>query len=64
MKYQGFIKNSRTLDLGAIVAILGVAQANLPDLGFDPVTAGWINVGIGAAIVILRLKTTGPVGDK
>lgn len=63
--YKGLIKKSRTLDLSAIVATMGVLEMNLPmvreSLGSN---YGWIFIGIAAVGAFLRMKTTGKVGDK
>lgn len=63
--YKGLIKKSRTLDMAAMVAALGVLEMNLPlvreSLGNY---YGWVFIGIAVAAAVLRLKTTGPVGQK
>lgn len=65
MAYKGFIKKSRTLDLSAVVALLGIFLAN-----FDSVRdsfgdySGWVFIGLSGIMALLRMKTTGPVGDK
>lgn len=64
MKYEGLIKKSRTLDLAALVTIFGAVQVALPQLQLDPATYGWVNLGVGVTIALLRYITTGPVGDK
>ncbi len=67
--YNGVIKGSRTLDMQFIDAIL--ASVLLSFMYFTPEQYG-ITVPVYAAIrgtlivtgVILRFKTTGPVGEK
>lgn len=67
--YNGFIKNSRTLDLAALSVVLdAVALAFLAyspeQLGIAvPVYAG-VRIVLTAAQAWLRFKTTGPVGEK
>ena len=64
MTYKGFIKKSRTLDLGVLVAVFGVIQIGLPGLGLTALQFGIVDLVIGVLIVVLRSKTTGPVGAK
>ena len=68
-EYQGIIKKSRTLDLQFVDTIL--ASVLLAFMYYTPEQYG-ITVPVYAAIrgalivtgVVLRYKTTGPVGDK
>lgn len=65
MKYHGAIKKSRTLDLMAVIGVLGVVEQNLhlvrDQLGDH---YGWVFIGIAVVGTLLRFKTTGPVGQK
>jgi len=68
MKYQGFIKKSRTLDAASLLVMFNtvypVIQDQLPNLHASPVVIGVVNV-VGAIIIaILRFDTNGPVGEK
>ena len=53
---------SRTMWLGFGVGILGVIQATMETAPLDPQTAGFITMGIGVAIGVLRKLTTTPIG--
>ena len=65
LKYRGLVLKSRTLDLATLVILLGAAQMYLPDIkDLLGDYYGVINFIIGVAIVLLRFKTTGKVGDK
>ena len=63
--YKGLIKKSRTFDAAAIIAILGIVEANFSlissSLGEHQ---GFIYIGISIAMALLRMKTTGAVGEK
>lgn len=67
--YKGIIKNSRTLDLVAVSAILDAVALGF--LAYSPQQLG-IAVPVYAAVRIvltavqayLRFKTSGPVGEK
>lgn len=63
--YKGLIKKSRTLDVAAVIAILGVIEANF-SLISDQLGEyqGFVYIGISIAMALLRMKTTAPVGDK
>ena len=69
MKYQGIIKQSRTLDLAMLSSVLdaialGFLAYSPEQLGITiPMYAG-IRVAINALQAYLRFKTTGPVGVK
>lgn len=58
------MKGWRTLAFSAAVALLGVAQAAdwTSILGSSPY-AGWVTLGIGAAVAALRVITNTPVGQ-
>jgi len=66
--YKGLLKGSRTLDLGAVLVMLGGIQAALPALlgpfHISPEITGAATAMIGLIVIYLRFKTTGPVGDK
>lgn len=68
MKYQGFIKRSRTYDLAALLVFLGALQVALPQLlgPFDlrPEWVGSASALLGIIVAVLRTDTTGPVGQK
>ena len=62
MNYSGLIKGSKTLDFGTIVLGMGVIEQNLPlvreQLGNF---YGWIVMGIGVGIIVLRKMTVKPL---
>jgi len=63
--YKGVIKKSRTLDAAALIAVLGVIEANfglLREMLGEHYGISYI--AIAAIMAWLRVKTTGPVGDK
>lgn len=66
--YNGIIKGSRTLDLGAVLVMLGGVQAALPALlgpfKISPEITGSVTAAIGLVVIYLRFKTTTPVGEK
>jgi hypothetical protein len=65
MEYKGVIKQSRTLDLGALVVVLGAIQTGLPQISSQlGEYNGIINMAVGVLIVYLRYVTKGPVGQK
>lgn len=68
MEYKGFVKGSRTLDLGAILVLLGGVQAALPSLlgpfNISPEITGAATSAIGLIVIYLRFKTTTAVGEK
>ncbi len=57
--YKGLIKGSKTLDFGTLVLGMGVIEQNLPlvreQLGNY---YGWIVMGIGVGVIVLRKMTT------
>ncbi len=57
--YNGIIKGSKTIDFGTIILGMGVVEQNLPlvreQLGNY---YGWIVMGIGVGIIVLRKMTT------
>lgn len=65
MKYNGVIKGSRTLDLGAVLVLIGGVQAALPALlgpfHISPEITGAVTALIGLVVIYLRFKTTGPI---
>ncbi len=63
--YKGIIKKSRTLDLSAALAVLGVIELNMPlvrDMLGD--YYGVVFILFAAVGAYLRTDTTGKVGDK
>ena len=68
MMYNGVIKGSRTLDLGAVLVMLGGVQAALPALlgpfKISPEITGAATAAIGLIVIYLRFKTTAPVGEQ
>lgn len=65
MTYNGLIKKSRTYDMQAIIAVLGIVELNMhllqSQLGEH---YGVVFIVIAALGAFLRAKTTGPVGQK
>ena len=59
MSYTGFIKGSKTIDFGTVILGMGVIEQNLPlvreQLGGY---YGFIVMGIGIGIIVLRKMTT------
>ena len=57
--YNGIIKGSKTIDFGTVILGMGVVEQNLPlvreQLGDY---YGWIVMGIGVGIIVLRKMTT------
>ena len=68
MEYKGVIKGSRTIDLGAMLVLLGGFQAALPALlgpfQISPEITGAATSLIGLVVIYLRFKTTTAVGEK
>lgn len=68
MNYQGVIKKSRTLDVLAIYAIiesvLMAAQDELSNLGITGQAQSIVRLVMIGFLAYLRIKTTGPVGEK
>ena len=65
MKYKGLIKKSRTYDLNAIIAVLGIVELNIGMLQSQLGDYyGLVFIGIAALGGYLRAKTTGSVGEK
>ena len=63
--YNGIIKKSRTLDVAALLAMLGVVQQALPSVQTQLGDYyGLVFMGVGAIVAYLRTTTTGPVGAK
>lgn len=63
--YKGLIKGSKTIDFGTVVLAMGVIEQNLPlireQLGNY---YGFIVMGIGVGIIVLRKLTTAPLDAK
>lgn len=68
MEYKGIIKQSRTLDFGLLLVLMGGVQASLPALlgpfNVPPEVTGAVTSLIGLVVIYLRYKTNGPVGVK
>jgi len=62
MKYNGIIKGSKTIDFGTVILAMGVVEQNLPlvreQLGNY---YGFIVMGIGVGVIVLRKLTTKPL---
>jgi hypothetical protein len=65
-KYDGLIKQSRTLDLAALTAIVGTLVVTLPQLQaiITPEVYGIAFVVLSVVQAWLRSKTTTPIGQK
>ncbi|MCK5236069.1 MAG: hypothetical protein KAR06_03705 [Deltaproteobacteria bacterium] len=63
--YSGIIKGSKTIDFGTVILGMGVIEQNLPlvreQLGDY---YGFIVMGIGIGIIVLRKMTTKPLAEK
>ena len=63
--YTGIIKGSKTIDFGTVILAMGVVEQNLPlireQLGNY---YGFIVMGIGVGIIVLRKMTTKPLAEK
>jgi len=63
--YTGIIKGSKTIDFGTVILSMGVIEQNLPlireQLGNY---YGFIVMGIGVGIIVLRKMTTKPLAEK
>lgn len=55
---------SKTVNFGLLLAIAGVVQVNLPALQLDPKVQGWLTMGVGIVVVILRSVTNKPLSEK
>ena len=60
------LRRSWTANAGLVIAGLGALQANSEILRglLSPAVYGWLMVGIGIAVVVLRIKTTESVESK
>ena len=60
--YSGIIKGSKTIDFGTLILAMGVVEQNLPlireQLGDY---YGFIVMGIGIGVIVLRKMTTKPL---
>ena len=65
-KYTGIIKQSRTLDVAALTAMIGTALTLLPELQalLDAKTYGIVLMVLSLIQAYLRTKTTGPINSK
>ncbi len=61
-KYTGLIKGSKTVDFGTLILAMGIIEQNLPlvreQLGNY---YGFIVMGIGIGVIVLRKMTTKPL---
>lgn len=69
MQYQGVIKKSRTLDLAALSTVLDAVAPILvlyspEQIGLTIPAYMAVRMAINGLSAYLRLKTTGPVGEK
>lgn len=57
---------SRTINFGAVVAGLGALQLLLPEIKAQlPASVyGWLLVGVGVGIAVLRAMTEKPLSEK
>ncbi|UOF82402.1 UNVERIFIED_CONTAM: holin [Bacteriophage sp.] len=55
---------SKTVWYAIIIAVLSVVQCYLNLLPMTPVAQMFVGIAISVGIVILRLLTTQPIGDK
>ncbi len=55
---------SKTVWYAIIIAVLSIVQGYIGLLPMTPVAQMVIGIGISVGIVILRLLTTQPIGDK
>ena len=55
---------SKTVWYAIIIAILSIVQGYIGLLPMTPVLQMFVGIGISVGIVILRLLTTQPIGEK
>ena len=55
---------SKTVWYAIIIAVLSIVQGYIGLLPMTPVLQMFVGIGISVGIVILRLLTTHPIGDK
>ena len=55
---------SKTVWYAIIIAVLSIVQGYINLLPMTPVLQMFVGIGISVGIVILRLLTTQPIGDK
>ena len=55
---------SKTVWYAIIIAVLSIVQGYIGLLPMTPVLQMFVGIGISVGIVILRLLTTQPIGDK
>ena len=55
---------SKTVWYAIIIAVLSIVQGYINLLPMTPVAQMFVGIGISVGIVILRLLTTQPIGDK
>ena len=58
------ILKSKTVWYAIIIAVLSIVQGYIGLLPMTPVAQLAVGIGISVGIVILRLLTTQPIGDK
>lgn len=61
-----YLLKSKTMLFAITLAILGVLQANLGVLTqyLTPESSGWLTMGVGIAVAVLRVVTTQSLSDK
>jgi hypothetical protein len=55
---------SKTVWYAIVIAVLSIVQGYIGLLPMTPVLQMFVGIGISVGIVILRLLTTQPIGDK
>ena len=55
---------SKTVWYAILIAVLSIVQGYIGLLPMTPVAQMFVGIGISVGIVILRLLTTQPIGDK
>jgi hypothetical protein len=55
---------SKTVWYAILIAVLSIVQGYIGLLPMTPVLQMFVGIGISVGIVILRLLTTQPIGDK
>ena len=58
------ILKSKTVWYAIVIAVLSIVQGYIGLLPMTPVLQMFVGIGISVGIVILRLLTTQPIGDK
>ena len=58
------ILKSKTVWYAIVIAVLSIVQGYIGLLPMTPVLQMFVGIGISVGIVILRLLTTQPIGEK